>query len=488
MGNTKDNRQDSKIFISHSSHDKPFGNALVNLLLRIGFDKTQIVYTGRHDTGIPFNNDDIFAYLKSQISDNAYMLYLLSDNYFNSIACLNEMGAAWIRQNNSSLLLVPGFSADDERILRSVVNARKLMQRLDHWSTMMRFAAGIAEEFGISVRSETLNDACEEYFEELERVMQFQSVDYQIKLAQMERQLRQAPQDPELLTLRAFYMYDIDHGNYPLSIQTLLYAIYLDPDCFAPYDRLVQMAVRNNDTTRALDWAEKTCRRFPDTAKAYACRAFAKNRVKQSDSAIEDATCAIDMSRGKEDPDTWWYYNIRGCAYQDKKDFQSAIFDLWTAYDKNTGTDGTNRTKIYLKSLSLQVGLDNMCRTADTWKEHGKALKQGYPGKAKENFEKARTYFKCVLMTDPKNKKALLYYGWLHYDLMEWKEALAMWEKLVALEERDYYYWLCADVCPYTPRAEMQPTFCRRGLACPDTGYHDKLRKMLQLLEGAGAV
>ena len=30
------------------------------------------------------------------------MLYLLSNNYYNSIACLNEMGAAWVKQNRYS--------------------------------------------------------------------------------------------------------------------------------------------------------------------------------------------------------------------------------------------------------------------------------------------------------------------------------------------------------------------------------------------------
>lgn len=483
MGNTKDNSQEPKIFISHSSFDIPFGDALVNLLLHIGFDKSQIVYTGRQDMGIPFDNDDIFAYLKSQISGNAYMLYLLSDNYFNSIACLNEMGAAWVRQNNSSLLLLPGFDVNDERLRKSVVNSRKLMQRIDDWDTVMRFAAGITGAFGMTVTNWVMEEACREYFEELGRVIQIRKIDYQVRLADVERRLRRTPHDPGLLTLKAFYMHDIDQRNYPLSMQTLLYAIYLNPDSFEPYDRLVQMAVWNNDTARALDWAEKTCRRFPNIAKAYACRAYAKNSLKQSDSAIEDATRAIEMSRDREDSGTWWYYNIRGCAHQDKKDFQSAIFDLWTSYDKNTGIDGTASR---LKSLSLQVGLDNMCRTADTWKEHGRALReQGYTEKANENFKKAGTYLKCVLLVDPNNKDALLTYGWLFHDIMEKDQALKIWEELVALEESDYHYWLCAMVCTQIgKRAE----FCRKGLKCANTGHHGKLREMLppELLDDAG--
>ncbi len=37
------------------------------------------------------------------------MIYHLSDNYYDSVACLNEMGAAWVVQNDYTVVGIPGF-------------------------------------------------------------------------------------------------------------------------------------------------------------------------------------------------------------------------------------------------------------------------------------------------------------------------------------------------------------------------------------------
>ena len=95
-----------RIFISHASKDSPFGDAIVGLLRGIGLAQNQIIYTSDPDYGIP-PGQDIFDYLRDQIRNDTYMIYLLSNNYYNSIACLNEMGAAWVRQTDAQTLLPP---------------------------------------------------------------------------------------------------------------------------------------------------------------------------------------------------------------------------------------------------------------------------------------------------------------------------------------------------------------------------------------------
>lgn len=40
------------------------------------------------------NGEDIFDYLNKALNDEIYVLFFLSDNYYSSTVCLNEMGAA----------------------------------------------------------------------------------------------------------------------------------------------------------------------------------------------------------------------------------------------------------------------------------------------------------------------------------------------------------------------------------------------------------
>lgn len=99
---------DGKIFISHSSIDREYGEVLVKLLLGIGVKGSQIIFTSDADYGIP-TGENIFKYLKNQIHNDAHMLYLLSDHYYDNVVCMNEMGAAWVMQKTYHMLMFPGF-------------------------------------------------------------------------------------------------------------------------------------------------------------------------------------------------------------------------------------------------------------------------------------------------------------------------------------------------------------------------------------------
>ncbi|WP_025114151.1 TIR domain-containing protein [Lysinibacillus fusiformis] len=98
-----------KIFISHSSKDKDICNLFVELLDDLGIPEDNILYSSLPRFGIP-GDVNIYEYLRSKINENFYMFYMLSDNYYESIACLNEMGAAWVRQNEYSTFKLPNLS------------------------------------------------------------------------------------------------------------------------------------------------------------------------------------------------------------------------------------------------------------------------------------------------------------------------------------------------------------------------------------------
>lgn len=102
-----------KLFISHSSKDKPYMVALTKMLEKIGMPNGSFVCTCVPGYGIP-GGAKIFDWLRDQfLTCDLRVLFALSHNYYNSAACLNEMGAGWVTKSNETLLLLPGFNSSD---------------------------------------------------------------------------------------------------------------------------------------------------------------------------------------------------------------------------------------------------------------------------------------------------------------------------------------------------------------------------------------
>lgn len=117
-----------KIFISHSSKDKRYIEALHELFEDIGLDETQMFCSSIPEYGIPLG-EDIYEYLRTQFDEfNLHVIFVLSRNYYESAACLNEMGAAWILQNSYTTILLPKFEFSK---IAGAVNPRKIVLKLD---------------------------------------------------------------------------------------------------------------------------------------------------------------------------------------------------------------------------------------------------------------------------------------------------------------------------------------------------------------------
>lgn len=114
-----------KIFISHSSKNADYGNALVNLLTGIGISGEQIIFTSNDAYGIPIGQN-IFDWLKTQIKEKPYVLYLLSPEYYKSVACLNEMGAAWVIENKHTMIFTPNFKLDSYEFQNGAIDPREI--------------------------------------------------------------------------------------------------------------------------------------------------------------------------------------------------------------------------------------------------------------------------------------------------------------------------------------------------------------------------
>lgn len=115
----------SKIFLSHSSSDKKYGDALQKLITGIGIKKEQLIYTSHPLHKIPTGNN-IYDYLKSNINKNIFVIFLWSNEYLKSSACLNEMGAAWISESDYINIYTPDFDFNNPQYHNCAVDTKSM--------------------------------------------------------------------------------------------------------------------------------------------------------------------------------------------------------------------------------------------------------------------------------------------------------------------------------------------------------------------------
>lgn len=141
-----------KIFISHSSQDKEYVTCLVDFLEDIGLTQEQLFCSSVPGYGIPLD-EDIYDYLKRQFQEhNLHVILVLSNNYYQSVACMNEMGAAWVLQNKYTVILLPGFEFKE---IQGAINPRQIGLKLDSDLTEVKEKLGqlkevLSQEFGLS--------------------------------------------------------------------------------------------------------------------------------------------------------------------------------------------------------------------------------------------------------------------------------------------------------------------------------------------------
>lgn len=138
-----------KIFISHSSKNKNYGNALVSLLTGVGVKDDGIIFTSNDAYGIPIGQS-IFNWLKSRISEKPHVLYLLSPEYYQSVACLNEMGAAWVVENEHTMIFTPKFNLSSPEFLNGAIDPREIGFYIDNHDKLIAFIESLRINFSIS--------------------------------------------------------------------------------------------------------------------------------------------------------------------------------------------------------------------------------------------------------------------------------------------------------------------------------------------------
>ena len=125
-GESKEEKEKVKkplLFISHSSANENIATNLVQLLRTLGFNNKNLFCSSVPGYDIK-EGEDIYDTLASKFQDyNIFVIFLLSSEYYQSAACLNEMGATWVLKANYSTIVCPGFSIPE---IKGAINPSKM--------------------------------------------------------------------------------------------------------------------------------------------------------------------------------------------------------------------------------------------------------------------------------------------------------------------------------------------------------------------------
>ncbi|MEJ5106642.1 toll/interleukin-1 receptor domain-containing protein, partial [Chryseobacterium sp. MYb328] len=160
-----------KIFISHSSKDKNFGNSLVELLRSLGVKENEITFTSNTAYGIPIGQN-IFKWLKSQITENPFVIYLLSEEYYRSVACLNEMGAAWIIENEHAAIFTPNFDLSSKEFQGGALDPREIGFYINDEERILAFIHHLSTKFEITKNPILISQNVKKFLEQIKNFKQ----------------------------------------------------------------------------------------------------------------------------------------------------------------------------------------------------------------------------------------------------------------------------------------------------------------------------
>lgn len=125
------------VFISHSSKDIEFVEALVTLLESIGFDNKTLFCSSIPDYWIGLSKD-IFVSLRQLFTNHElFVIFIQSPRYYESPVSLNEMGAAWVLQTDYCSILTKDMQKEkmcgvfDDRTIFLKVDAPQVEARMN---------------------------------------------------------------------------------------------------------------------------------------------------------------------------------------------------------------------------------------------------------------------------------------------------------------------------------------------------------------------
>ncbi|WP_298419774.1 TIR domain-containing protein [uncultured Kordia sp.] len=101
-----------KIFISHDDKDKQVVESFIQLLQGIGINPENIFCSSLEGYGTPLgNNTD--EDIKTRLTDDVLVLFMISNHFYNSNECMIQMGAAWALTKDQISVAIPPFKLEE---------------------------------------------------------------------------------------------------------------------------------------------------------------------------------------------------------------------------------------------------------------------------------------------------------------------------------------------------------------------------------------
>ena len=142
--------------------------------------KNQITCTSVPQCNIPVGCN-IYDWLAKQFqTSDLHVVYAFSDNYYSSVATLNEMGAAWVMRCKWTGLLLPGFTFDK---LAGCIDKNQICIKLDDpdiitlKQRLRQFRDDIIKEFGLeSIDEDEWEEKRDDFLDKIKIIAQQKNV------------------------------------------------------------------------------------------------------------------------------------------------------------------------------------------------------------------------------------------------------------------------------------------------------------------------
>ena len=137
-----------RIFISHSSDDTKYVKPFVELLESLGLNRNTMFCSSVNGYGIPIGRN-IYDYLKTEFTDkNIFVVMIMSNNYYDSEPCLNEMGATWVMSKEYITILVDNFEFNQ---LKGCVDSQKIGFKITDTDRLDEFKNKLINGLGLTL-------------------------------------------------------------------------------------------------------------------------------------------------------------------------------------------------------------------------------------------------------------------------------------------------------------------------------------------------
>jgi len=158
------------ILLSHRSTDKKYGDAIERLLSSIGIDNNQLIYTSHPLHKIPLDKS-IYEYLRESFGRKIFVIVLWSNEYLDSPACLNEMGAMWVTQSDYTNMYVPTFDFSNPKYYQCAVDKNKMGAVLDGSdnckASMVEFIYKLVDMFDLQIDEKQWIFSLDQFIEDI---------------------------------------------------------------------------------------------------------------------------------------------------------------------------------------------------------------------------------------------------------------------------------------------------------------------------------